>query len=138
MKNQIVIRYLDGQTEKGYSSDFQPHKEIFHLVVKTNGQEKSLPVKMNALKAIFFVKELKNEYRVRTSAQPTFEDFCDKKMIGKKVKVEFNDGEVAYGLTLGYSPQRRGFFFSPIDPDSNNERIFAVMNSVKNINKSKD
>ena len=34
---------------------------------------------------------------------------------------------------MGYSPQRRGFFFSPIDPESNNERIFAILSAVKDI-----
>ncbi|MBA7544798.1 hypothetical protein ES705_37159 [subsurface metagenome] len=54
-------------------------------------------------------------------------------MIGRKVKVEFTDGEVLFGITLGYSANRRGFFFTPIDPESNNERIFAIINAVKDI-----
>jgi hypothetical protein len=63
----------------------------------------------------------------------TFADLEDKTLIGKKVKVEFNDGEVLYGMTLGYSPHRQGFFFTPIDPESNNERIFAVLSAVKEL-----
>lgn len=133
MVNKIVIHYLDGRLERGYTTDFQPHKEVFHLIVKENEKEKSLPVKMTNLKAVFFVKQLMGKTRTRPVVKKTFEEFKDKSLVGKKVKVEFNDGEVLYGLTVGYSPQRRGFFFTPIDPESNNERIFAILSAVKDI-----
>jgi len=133
MPNKVVIHYIDGKIERGYTTDFQPQKEIFHLVIKKNNKEKSLPVKTSELKAVFFVKELHGRKKERPVIKRTFKEVIDKRLIGKKVCVEFNDGEILNGLTLGYSPQRRGFFFSPIDPESNNERIFAVLSSVKNI-----
>lgn len=133
MPNRVVIRYLDGRIERGYTTDFQPHKEVFHLTVKGEKEDKSIPVKMANLKAVFFVKELHGMNKDRPVVKRTFEDVKDQKLIGKKVKVEFIDGEVLQGLTLGYSPQRRGFFFTPIDSESNNERIFAVLSAVKDI-----
>ncbi len=133
MPNKVVVHYLDGRLERGSTSDFQPHKELFHLIVKENGKDKSVPVKLTNLKAVFFVKELHGKKRPRPVVKKTFEEIPDKALIGKKVKVEFIDGEFLYGLTMGYSPQRRGFFFSPIDPESNNERIFALLSAVKDI-----
>jgi hypothetical protein len=133
MPNKVVIRFLDGRIERGYTADFQPHKEIFHLVVKSEGQDRSLAVKMANLKAVFFVKELHGMDKDRPVVKRDFADLKDQKLIGKKVCVEFLDGEVLNGITLGYSPQRRGFFFTPIDPESNNERIFAVISAVKDI-----
>lgn len=133
MPNKVVVHYLDGRLERGYTTDFQPHKELFHLIVKESGREKSVPVKLTNLKAVFFVKELLGKKRTRPVVKKTFEEIQDKALIGKKVKVEFIDGEVLFGLTMGYSPQRRGFFFSPIDPESNNERIFALLSAVKDI-----
>lgn len=133
MPNKVVIRFLDGRIERGYTADFQPHKEIFHLVVKSEGQDRSLAVKMANLKAVFFVKELHGMDKDRPVVKRDFADLKDQKLIGKKVRVEFLDGEVLNGITLGYSPQRRGFFFTPIDPESNNERIFAVISAVKDI-----
>jgi hypothetical protein len=133
MPNKVVIHYIDGHLERGYTSDFQPTKELFHLIVKDEGKDKSIPVKFVNLKAVFFVKELLGKKRPRPVPKKTFEEIADKTLIGKKVKVEFVDGESLYGLTMGYSPQRRGFFFSPIDPESNNERIFAILSSVKDI-----
>jgi len=133
MPNKVVIRFLDGRIERGYTADFQPHKEIFHLVVKSEGQDRSLAVKMANLKAVFFVKELHGMDKDRPVVKRDFTDLKDQKLIGKKVRVEFLDGEVLNGITLGYSPQRRGFFLTPIDPESNNERIFAVLSAVKDI-----
>ncbi|MCK4250699.1 hypothetical protein KAX97_04600 [candidate division WOR-3 bacterium] len=132
MPNKVVVHYLDGNVERGYTTDFQPNKEIFHLIVEDNG-EKSLPVKIINLKAVFFVKNLKGLNKTRVKAKKSFEEIKDKKSIGRKVKVEFTDGEVLFGLTLGYSANRRGFFFTPIDSESNNERIFAIINAVKDI-----
>ncbi|HEC77988.1 MAG TPA: hypothetical protein ENI34_02455 [candidate division WOR-3 bacterium] len=133
MPNKVVVRYLDGEVKRGYTTDFQPGKDVFHLVVKEDGGDRSIAVKMAALKAVFFVKELGGLDKSRPVVKRTFDQVKDQKLIGKKVKVEFVDGEVLYGLTLGYSPQRRGFFFTPIDPESNNERIFAVLSAVKDI-----
>jgi len=133
MPNKVVVHYLDHRIDQGYTSDFRPDKPLFHLIVKENDKEKSVPVKVANLKAVFFVKELKGKSRTRPVKKKTFENIEDKNLIGKKVKIEFNDGEVLYGLTMGYSPQRQGFFFSPIDLESNNERIFAVLTAIKDI-----
>jgi len=133
MPNKIVARFIDGRLERGYTTDFLPHREVFHIVSKEEGKNKTTAIKMSELKAVFFVKELEGMDKDRPVIKRDFEDVGDKKLIGKKVKVIFNDGEELLGLTLGYSPQRRGFFFTPIDPESNNERIFAVLTAVKGI-----
>ena len=132
MPNKVVVHYLNGNVERGYTTDFQPNKEAFHLVVKDNG-EKSILVKILNLKAVFFVKKLKGLSKTRSKTKRSFEEIKDKKLIGKKVRVKFTDGEILCGLTLGYSADRRGFFFTPIDTEGNNERIFAVLNAIKDI-----
>lgn len=135
MVNQVVVHYLDGKIVKGYTSDFQPQKDMFHLVIQEDEREKSVPVKIEDLKAVFFVKELKGKNQDVPASKKTFKDeeFKNKKVVGKKIKVLFTDGEILYGITFGYSQQRRGFFFNPIDPDSNNERIFALWGAVKDL-----
>jgi hypothetical protein len=40
------------------------------------------------------------------------------------------DGEVIVGTTTGYDPKRLGFFLFPIDPSSNNIRVFMVTSAV--------
>jgi len=46
--------------------------------------------------------------------------------VSLKVRVDFLDGEVIYGMTHGYSPSRKGFFVFPADKDTNNERVFVI------------
>lgn len=133
MANNVVVHYADGKIEKGYTSDFQPGRDVFHLVVKDENAETSIPITVSDLKAVFFVKELHGRGRASSQEKKDFADFKDKKFLGKKVKVEFNDGEIICGLTLGYSPKRKGFFFTPIEKESNNERIFAILSFVKRI-----
>lgn len=42
----------------------------------------------------------------------------------------FKDGEVLVGLTLGYDPNRLGFFVIPVDTQSNNLRVFVVSSAM--------
>jgi len=133
MINRVVARYLDGKTLRGYTTDFRPDAEVFHLVAKEGDEDKSYTIVLNELKAVFFVKEIEGMDPKRPVVKRKFEDVSDKRLVGKKVKVIFNDGEELLGTTLGYSPKRKGFFFTPIDPESNNERIFAIVSAVKDI-----
>ena len=49
------------------------------------------------------------------------------------VQVTFKDGETLVGATQGYQPDRPGFFLTPADPKSNNERIFVVTKAVARV-----
>ena len=53
--------------------------------------------------------------------------------LGLKMKITFRDGEVITGASAGYSKGRQGFFVTPIDPESNNERIWVVADSVREV-----
>ena len=52
---------------------------------------------------------------------------------GRKIEVEFTDGESITGYALGYSPDRHGFFVTPADLKSNNVRVFVVKSATTNI-----
>lgn len=84
---------------------------------------------MKELKAIFFVKDFDGNY--------TYDErkkyFEGEKPSGRKIEVTFRDGEVLVGTTLGYDPNRPGFFVFPADPKSNNLRVFAVSSAVKKV-----
>jgi hypothetical protein len=47
--------------------------------------------------------------------------------------VNFSDGEIVIGYTLGYSPERQGFYMTPADLQGNNERIFVVKSATAKI-----
>ena len=48
------------------------------------------------------------------------------------MEVTCKDGEVMVGTTTGYDPKRPGFFLFPVDPSSNNMRVFLVTSAVRN------
>jgi hypothetical protein len=131
VQTRVVARYLDGRTLKGTTADFLPARPSFHVV--PSGQQGTsiqvIEVKIAELKAVFFVRDLTGDaaYNEAKAFPP------DAHPAGRKVQVEFSDGETIVGTTQGYQPDRPGFFVVPVDPKSNNERCFVVMAAVKDV-----
>ena len=56
---QVVVRFADGRTIKGTTSDFVPTKDSFHVSEATaDAGAKPLEIHVTELKALFFVKDL--------------------------------------------------------------------------------
>jgi hypothetical protein len=127
-KVKIVARYLDGRMVKGFTQDFNPNKPAFHIFSQeASSARESMEVLVKDLKAVFFVRDFigKPDYDERKS-------FAEgEKPAGRVVEVKFTDGEVLVGSTLGYDPNRPGFFIFPADPKSNNARVFVVSKSAR-------
>lgn len=126
--NKIVAHFKNGAIMKGVTHDFIPEKPKFHLN-HTDGRIEE--VDAETLKAIFFVKtyEGAKDYQDKKG----FAGVDPKNIRGLKVKVTFADNETIYGSTMGYSKQRKGFFVLPVDPNSNNIRIYVLASAVKDI-----
>jgi len=123
---KIVIRYFDGRLFKGYTNDFFPNKPLFHVrPIKSEFSDKGIEVPVIELKAVFFVKDFSGN-----SAHVELKQFAGCQIPGRKVEVTFADGEVIVGTTLGYDTTRPGFFVTPVDPESNNLRIFIISTAV--------
>lgn len=123
--NKVVVRFADGRVVKGTTANFIPSQEKFHVSVE-GAEPGSRPVEVHTkeLKALFFVKDFLGD-----SKHVELSDFdASRPAVGRKIRVEFKDGEVLVGTTTGYQPGRPGFFMQPADNDSNNERcyIFAA------------
>jgi uncharacterized protein DUF6982 len=121
--NKVVARFADGRIVKGFTADFVAGKDSFHVSVNDGpGSPKPLRILVGDLKAVFFVKDLvgnpdhkdKKEF---DPASPT---------VGRKIRVQFKDGEVLVGTTQGYQPGRPGFFLMPADKETNIERCYVV------------
>jgi hypothetical protein len=130
IQNKIVVRYLDGRIVKGVTADFMPNKEFFHVTpLGAQAGEAGQLVNIKECKAIFFVKDYQGD-----SSRRDMEDFQEgKAVVGRKIKVVFNDSEAIVGTTQGYQPGRPGFFLFPADPKSNIDRCFVVAASAKSI-----
>jgi hypothetical protein len=108
--NKIVVKYKDGKIVKGWTTDFGPNKEIFHLHLLEEYSKDILEIEMSSLKAVFFVPSQ------------------------RKIIIIFKDGENFYGTAHSYNPERKGFFVYPINLRDNNDRVFIInpaVNSVK-------
>ena len=122
--NKVVAKCKDNTMRKGTTRDFFPNKSQFHLE-EMNGE--ILEISIEDLKAVFFVKDFEGN----KTHQYSYDDNIAGG--GKKIKVRFFDGETVVGYTLGYSPDRKGFFLTPADLQGNNERIFIVKSATEKI-----
>lgn len=130
IQNKIVVRYQDGRVMKGFTADFMPNKDIFHLVpMDAPPDTKPLPINVQQSKALFFVKDFAGDSQYHD--KKTFEP--NKPATGRKIKVVFKDGEVLVGTTQGYQPGRPGFFVFPADPQSNIERCYVVSAATREV-----
>ena len=124
---KVVARYANGDVLKGFTNNFSPMKECFHVFPTGNGSGNPVEVSIRDLKAVFLVRgfEGDSEYHERKRYLP------GELPLGRKIEVTFNDGEVLVGSTLNYHSNRQGFFVYPVDPKSNNIRVFAVSCAVQ-------
>ncbi len=128
--NRVVVRYADGRTVKGTTSDFVPAKDLFHVTEAGAAPgTRPLEVRTAELKAVFFVKDLGGDpqHQERNAFDPAHP------AVGRHVRVEFADGEVLVGTTMGYQPNRLGFFVEPADDGSNIERCYVVTAAAKSV-----
>lgn len=131
-RNRVVVHFKDGKLLKGQTSDFVPAQETFHI---TSEQEydkgRTYEIKCAELKAIFFVKTLEGNHSYVEKKNFSEVDASGRR--GLKIKVEFSDGEVIRGMSFDYSKKFNGFFIMPIDPRSNNGKIYVIADDLRNI-----
>jgi len=110
-QNRVVVRFKDGRLLKGYTYDFTPLRQTFHLKSGRGKDKKdTLEIRVADLKALFFVRTLEgNKDYVEKSR---FDEVDNPHLRGLKIKLEFSDGEVMSGTTQGYSKNRKGFLSS--------------------------
>ncbi|MBI4160896.1 MAG: hypothetical protein HY509_00435 [Acidobacteria bacterium] len=129
MEEKVVAHYKDGKTLRGTTRDFDPDRDVFHILPCEGGAVPST-VRMQELKALFYVKEYgglrRGPGRSKAFGLP-------KDRPGKRTVVEFRDGETVWGYTRKYSPEAAGFFFVPADPDENNMKMFILNSSIRGI-----
>ena len=122
--NKVVLKFKNNTMKKGTTRDFFPNKTQFHL---EEMNREIVEVSIEDLKAIFFVKDFEGN----KNHQYNYDDEIAGG--GKKIKVRFIDGETMVGYTLGYSPDRQGFYLTSADLQGNNERIFVVKSATEKV-----
>ncbi len=124
---EVVLHYRDGSTRRGeLLREFSPGGDF--VEVKTpDGQD--LRVEFEGLKAVFFIKDpRRRDLEVQISSMDMV-----KPTSGASARVEFFDGEVVHGRVAQYSVEEHGFYLFPTAPESNNERIFVIVQALKTL-----
>lgn len=126
---KLVVRYAAGNLIKGFTHDFFPDKQTFHIIPMDQVAGRTVQVVMKDLKALFMVRNFNGNAQYEELKVFDGKDGRS----GRKVEVAFLDGEVMVGSTLSYDRSRPGFFIFPADPKSNNIRVFAVFSAIKDV-----
>ena len=128
--NKVVARFRDGRMVKGFTHDFTPARDRFHVdEVGAAPGTKAVEILRDDLKALFFVKDFAGDPR-----RVDVNDFdASRPAVGRRIRVVFQDGEVMVGTTLGYQPGRPGFFLEPADAESNIRRCFVVARATREV-----
>ena len=127
---KVVVRYANGTLLRGFIQNFSPNKDRFHVLPADKSSGGMTEVFVKRLKAVFVVRDFNGnpQYNERK------EYMEGETPHGMKLEVTFADGEVMVGSTLlGYDPKRQGNFMIPVDPKSNNIRVFIVSSAVKSV-----
>lgn len=137
-REKAVVRFSSGLILKGFLKDFSTESnEIFLEEAETY---KLHPVRMEEVKAIFFVKSFEGDqdYRERKS-------YANTEPKGQRLFIKFRDGESLVGFLEGEVPWERGFYLSrrdkgpkgfyllPADAETNNTKVFVVASSVDDV-----
>jgi hypothetical protein len=134
VQNLVVARHRDGKIIRGMTHDFGPQKKVFHVSTVEKhgtGDGKVYEISLSELKAVFFVKSLEGR-----QGPPSLKGLLEERLESPglmKIRITFLDGEILVGTTHGYTPEREGFFVTPLEQDSNNLRIFVVSSAVKKV-----
>lgn len=135
---KVVCRFADGHIVKGYLQDFNP--EMPEMTLRDGAEGKGLAVRMDDLKAVFFVRTFEgdNSYREKKT-------YGTNRPKGNRVFIKFKDGESLVGFLEGEVPWKRGFFLSrnemsqqgffllPVDEGANNVKVFVVASAVNDV-----
>jgi hypothetical protein len=122
----VVVRYRDGRMVKGITEDFTPATPKF--TVMQGDMHRHTIEDFAEIKAVFFVKSLEGN--------PLYDeqkDFAVASQFGRKTVVVFRDKEELFGYTLAGHAQHPQFFLFPVDPKSNNAKVYVVREAVSEI-----
>ena len=122
----VAVRFVDGTLLKGWTADFRPDRDFFHL----KEREAAAPrrVSVEGLKGIFFIKtRAGNPHHDQRKA---FDDHAGPE---KPIWVLFTDGEALAGWSSSASSLKNGFYLVPADPDSNLERAYVFHSAVERL-----
>jgi uncharacterized protein DUF6982/PilZ domain-containing protein len=125
---QVIGKYRDGRTVRGYTNDFSPTRPYLHVSPTPLADETKF-VSMIHLDALFFLSD--PDLPAVTGHEST--DRGSSTTRGRRVAMTLPNGKEIIGTTLTYSRNGSGFFVRPLDSDAGATRVFVTQSGVRNI-----
>jgi hypothetical protein len=122
---RVVIHFQTGRTLSGWGDNFLPTEE--EILVKDQ-DDVIQRVALRDVKIICFVKAFATDSRA-THLPPA--KILYQAVHGRKVRLQFKDGEKLEGVASLNERPLRGFFVTPLNPNSNNIAIYVNPNFLK-------
>ena len=126
----VVVALVDRTRDRGYVYGFRPFGDGFTLHPRGDlDRARGKFIDFKVCKAVYFVRSLEGNRAFKENKlqlPPTYRQ-------GRKVAVDYPDGERTVGTTEGFNPSRVGFFMYPADPKSNNTEVFVITGNADEI-----
>lgn len=130
MEHKVVAHFLTKEIKKGIAYDFTSDAAVMHLS-RTDDTGKRLVdrIDLDLVKAIFFVRDHAGNSLYKEKNE--FE--AGKTVYGKKLSIEFHDGEKIVGYSVSNPSQKKRFVMIPADPNGNNLKILINTETIKDL-----
>lgn len=122
----VAVRYQDKRLLKGWTRDFMPNRDYFHL--RLHDRDRTTRIRLSGMKAVFFLKT--------PGRDPAYFDrrTFSRRAWGKtKVWLEFTDGEKLAGWSNSVPSSEKGFFLFPADEASNLEKAYVFRSALERL-----
>jgi hypothetical protein len=122
----VAVRYQDKRLLKGWTHDFMPNRDYFHL--RQGDEAGATRIRLGGMKAVFFLKT-----PGRDRACIDRRTFSQRAGGNTKVWLEFTDGEKFAGWSNAVPSSGNGFFLFPADGDSNLEKAYVFRSALERL-----
>jgi hypothetical protein len=130
LEHKVVAHFLTKEIKKGTTFDFTSEASVLHLSRTDDaGKEQVDKINLDLIKAVFFVRD--HEGNSLYKEKNEFE--AGKTVYGKKLSVEFHDGEKIVGYSINNPSQKKRFLMIPADPNGNNLKILINTDTIKDL-----
>src|SRR5207247_9662503 len=96
MEDKVVAHFKDGKTQRGYTQDFRPDGELFHLLPSEGGGIRTTS-RLDDLKALFYVRDYGSARRQVDRAKR----FRVRAPQGQNTSAAFQEGARLWGCAAG-------------------------------------
>jgi len=127
----VAVRYQDKRLLKGWTRDFMPNRNHFHL--RLPERDSTTRVQLGGMKAVFFLKTMGRD--------PAYFDrhtFSERAGNDTKIWLEFTDGEKLAGWSNSFTSSSKGFYLFPADADSNLEKAYVFRSAIERLEQGED